>query len=311
MATSNSTTYNNTAAEIITTAMEHCGQLAVGEVPSAEEYASGLRVLNQMVKTWQAEGLRLWKQEDLIVWLRVGVSKYSLSSSGDHAATTWARTTTSAAASSGASSITVSSITGISDGDNLGIVMDDGTLQWDTVNGTPTGSTVALTGTLDDDVASGNQVWAYTSKPPRPLKLHTPRRRNSANNDVPIWMVERSVYFGTPSKTLQSSPVNTYYDPQLTTGELHVWPAPSTVDDTLLFSARMPIEDFTVTTNNPDFPQEWLSCLSWNLADQIALSYEVPSDRHQRIMMKAVETKTNAEMWDVEEGSVQFAPDLS
>lgn len=310
MASSGSTDYSRTAGQIVTRAMRHLGAISGGEAPTNEEMDTGLEALNVMVKAWQIEGINLWKQEELILWLVKGTTKYSIGPTGDNAAISWVRTTLSAAASSGAGTLTVSSIAGMSSADAVGIVLDDGTLQWDTINGAPAGSTVTLTGTLDSAAASGNQVWTYTAKPSRPLRLDTPRRRDSALQDIPIWEVSRQEYFDTPNKTSQAPPVNVYYDPQLTNGEVHVWPAPDSVDDTLLFTAKMPIEDFDATTNNPDLPQEWLSGLAWGLADEIALEYEIPPDRHQRINIKAEQAKAHLAAWDSEDVSVFMQPDF-
>ena len=310
MTTSNSTDYNRTASQIITLAMRRLGAISKGEAPDADEMADGLEALNVMVKLWQIEGINLWKQEELILWLVKGTTKYNLGTSGDNAATSWVRTTLLVAGASGAGSISVNSITGMSSADAVGIVLDDGTLQWDTVNGAPAGSTVTLTGTLDSVATAGNQVWTYTAKPPRPLRLDGPRRRDKASQDVPIWEVSRQEYFDTPNKTSQAPPVNVYYDPQLGSGEVHLWPAPDSVNDTLLFTAKMPIEDFDGTTNTPDFPQEWLSALAWGLADDLALEYEIPPDRHQRIMMKAGQAKNSLAAWDSEEVSVFAQPNF-
>lgn len=306
MATSASTDYNRTATQIINRAMRHLGVLGQEEVPNASELADGLEALNVMVKFWQIEGINLWKQEDLILWLVKGTTKYTLGT--DNAATTWVRTTLTAAASSGASTITVDSIAGISNADNISVVLDDGTLQWNTVNGAPSGSTVTLTNTLNAAASNGTQVWAYTTRAVRPLRLDLPRRRDLAVQDVPIWPVTRQEYFDTPNKTTEAPPVNAYYDPQLLGGEVHLWPAPESVDDTVLFSAKMPVEDFDSVADNPDFPQEWLSALSWGLAEEMALEYEIPPDRHQRIAAKAGVLKNSLSAWDNEEGSIYFQP---
>jgi ethanolamine utilization microcompartment shell protein EutS len=66
--------------------------------------------------------------------------------------------TLSADASEGDTTITVSSATNISDDDNIGITLDDGTIQWTYVNGTPVGNVVTLGEILDGDASSGNNV---------------------------------------------------------------------------------------------------------------------------------------------------------
>ena len=55
--------------------------------------------------------------------------------------------------------IDVDSISGIADDDGIGITLDDGTVQWTTVNGTPSGNTVTLAEDLDGDAAAGNVVY--------------------------------------------------------------------------------------------------------------------------------------------------------
>ena len=77
-------------------------------------------------------------------------------------------TTLDSAASAGASSISVDDASTVNSGDVVGILNDDlEVTDWDVVNGSPSGSgpyTVALTGTLTGDCATGNRVvfmrWA-------------------------------------------------------------------------------------------------------------------------------------------------------
>ena len=158
MTTSGSADYARTANQIVTLAMRRLAATSGGEPPTSEEMDTGMEALNVMVKAWQIEGINLWKQEELILWLVKGTTKYTLGTSGDHAATTWVRTTLSAAGSASDGTLTVSSITGMASADAVGIVLDDGTLQWDTINGAPAGSTVTLTGTLDSAAAPAGEA---------------------------------------------------------------------------------------------------------------------------------------------------------
>lgn len=309
MATSGSVDYSRTATQIIIRAMRLIGATEGGEVPTAAESADALETLEMMVKAWQAEGIHLWAETEGILWFVKGTARYALGPGGDHAASNYVRTTTSLAATSGASSIEVASIAGIANLDNIGIVQDDGTIHWTTVNGAPAGSTVTLATVLTADVALGKQVWAYTTKIERPLKISNVRRRDRALQDIPIWTVSRSEYFGTPNKTTQSPPVNIYYDPQLTNGQIYVWPAPDSVENVLLFTFRRSIEDFDNLTNTPDFPQEWLEALTWNLADRLVPEYEVPETKVAKVEKKALESKAKMEVWDSEFESIYFQPD--
>lgn len=71
-------------------------------------------------------------------------------------------TTLSSGAASGATSLTVSSITGFSDNDEIRIEMDSGSFRSTTINGTPAGSTINIDDALTHAAASGNQVIRVT-----------------------------------------------------------------------------------------------------------------------------------------------------
>jgi hypothetical protein len=38
-------------------------------------------------------------------------------------------------------------------------------------------------------------------------------------------------------------------------------------------TTKYPVQDFDAAANNSDFPQEWLRCLIWNLALEVAPEY--------------------------------------
>ena len=72
----------------------------------------------------------------------------------------------------------------------------------------------------------------------------------------------------------------------------------------------MPLDDITLATDFPDFPNEWMNCLMWNLADQLALEYGVPMNARQEITLRAASYKAQLSDWDVEVSSTFFQPDF-
>ena len=68
---------------------------------------------------------------------------------------------------------------------------------------------------------------------------------------------------------------------------------------------RRPIEDFDSAGNDPDFPQEWLECLGYNLAVRIAPQFGKTAP--QEVVMMAVELKESLQGWDQEEESIIFS----
>lgn len=309
MTTSGSFDYSVTRQKICTRALKHLGVIASGETPAAEDMEDAVDSLQSMVKLWQARGTYLWKQKEGNLFLTKGTAKYALGGSAK-ATKSYVDTTTSAAAVTGASSITVGSIAGVSDGDNVGVVQDDGTIHWTTASGAPSGSTITLTDVLTDDVASGNIVYAYTTDMQRPLEVRDCRWHHVTNDqDTPFAdMISRQEYFNLPNKSSQGQSVQAYFDPQLTTGDMYLWPAPNTVNAVVKFTFKEPIEDFDSSTNEPDFPQEWITALEWNLAAWMITDFGVVGETAQRIEVRADQLKKELDAWDEEDTSIFMSP---
>ena len=166
MTTSGIVTFSVTRDQIIQDAMYDCGALGVGENVNDNDLQFCSRRLNMLVKQWQgrqdfAPGLKMWSRKRGNLFLSGSSGQYTVGPGGTGWATSFTQIATTAASASGSSTITVSSISGLSSGDNIGIVLDSQAIQWTTINGAPSGSTVTLTATLTGHVASGNTVYTY------------------------------------------------------------------------------------------------------------------------------------------------------
>ena len=73
---------------------------------------------------------------------------------------------------------------------------------------------------------------------------------------------------------------------------------------------QMPMNDINKAADVPDFPNEWMNCLVWNLADQLAMDYTVPANHRQEIATRALGYAEHMTNWDVESTSTFFQPDL-
>ena len=271
MATSGSVDFSVTRDEIINEAAELVGVKDFEESLTAAQVTSCSRTLNMMIKNWQAKGLMMWKTKNLYVFMSAGKTYYDLGPSGDHATLSYTKTEIATAASSGDLSIDVDSVTGITDTYNIGIELNDGTLQWTTVNGAPVGTAVTITAALTDDVAVDNNVFVYQTKAQRPLFITDARLyRDAGQSELPVKIDSRNQYNSLSLKTTTGAMNQCFYDPQTTNGKLWVYPTADSVKDYLRLTARMPVEDFDASGNNPDFPQEWFLALSRSLAILIA-----------------------------------------
>jgi hypothetical protein len=308
MATSGSYDFSLNRNEIITEALSFIGAIAIGETPTDAEMSDGSRTLNMMIKAWQAEGVGLWLNQEVTLFLEYGETSYTLGPTGDHCSAATVKTEIKTAASSGDSTIEADSITGISDGDNIGVELDDNTLQWTTVSGAPSGNTITLAAAITADVAVDNHVYAYTTKIQRPLEIIEARRVDADDNETPIDLISRDEYMSLSDKGSKGTPNQVYYHPQLTNGVLYVWQACDDVRDRIKMTIKRPVQDFDAGTNDCDFPQEWFEALTFNLARRLAVKYGkvFPKD----LLVLAIESKDVVWGFDREQTSIYFQPDI-
>lgn len=83
MATSGSIDHSLNGKEVVREALRLIGVGVTGETLSSEELSDGLKVLNRMIKAWQADGIQLWKRTTLSVPLTDGKKTYTLGAGGD------------------------------------------------------------------------------------------------------------------------------------------------------------------------------------------------------------------------------------
>lgn len=309
MALSGSFDFNPTTLEVIEGALRIVGAKQRGTSLEAEAYTEARDAFNMLLKQLNADGLRLWKFREATLFLNTDTESYSLGPSGGHAAYTYRQTTLSVAALAAASSVTVTTVTGISDNDYIGIELDDGSLHWTQVNGAPAGSVVTIDTALTGAAASGNIVYVYTSKINRPLRIISARRRDSSSIDKTVSPVSRQEYFDLSNKASDGDINQYYYDPQLTNGVLYVWPLNTDVSNTLKLTVYEPVNDLDSTDDNIDFPVEWMRALKYMLADDLVAEYPVSDSRARKIEKLAKEGKDIVMGWDVEPVSVFMGAD--
>lgn len=287
MTTSGVVTFSVDRDTIIQDALFDAGVLGVGENVADADLQFCARRLNMLVKTWQgtqdfAPGLKMFARKRADLFLSYSTGQYSLGPAGTGWASSFTQTSLTATAASGAGTLTVASISGISNTDNIAVVRDDGTLQWTTVSGSPSGSTITLAATLGGQASNGAVVYSYTTanQARRPLAILSAVLRDSSNNDVPLTIMTMQDYESLPTKTQTTSPTDPtaiYYEAQLTNGQLYT-DAPAAVDTSKhihMVYLGTP-EDFVSGTDTPDYPQEWYLALVTGLAINIAPAYEMP-----------------------------------
>ena len=309
MAVSGSKNYSVTGAQIIEGALRKIGDYDQGEAVPGDEVATALLSLNLMVKEWSARGIDIWLRDEVTLFLQPNTQSYALGTT--HATGSYVETTLSAAEASGQTVISVTDSTGMTAADYVGIKMDDNTIHWSTIASVDSGTQITINDATDDDAASGNKVYAYTTKAGRPTKLTYAYRRDINDFDTEVSLIGEVDYRSQSSKKSDGPPVEAWYQPTLTTGTLYVWPDNGGANwDKLILVAQYYSDDFDTTANNPEFPIEWANTLTWNLAAELASEYGVP-EKEQGRLWRIAEHKLNALLdYDVENASVEFALDV-
>jgi hypothetical protein len=333
MATSGTVTYRTNRNQVIFGALRlvsaYDPENTVG--PTTNQIALGAEALNLMVKALEAKGLQLWERRYGVIFPQTSQQVYALGNpgpAGDHACLTtplgtggFVQTTLASAAASAATSIVVSAVSSagtvgtpavsITDTYYIGIQLDSGALQWTTVSGAPSGTTVTLAAALTGDASEGNYVYCYQTKLVRPLRILDGFVRNVAGgNDTPVSLLSREQYNRFGVKTSAGTPVQLYYDQQANTGYVYTYPIFSVVSQLLYIEIDKPIDDFSTSTDDFDLPQEWGEYLKFGLALRLAPEYEVPKEKYAMIKDLATAAFDLVNGWDQEDTSLLIQPNL-
>ena len=147
----------------------------------------------------------------------------------------------------------------------------------------------------------------------RPLRMVEVQYKNtSAGTVIDMTELSRQEYNELPNKSTEGTPVQYFYDPQLTNGNLYVWPEPDSTfvsDFTIEIQYNKPFDDMDVSsTDDFEFPQEWYEAIKWGLAARLAPEYGVPIQERQQLIREADGIKGTVMAWDVEPVSIYFSP---
>ncbi|MCP5307516.1 MAG: hypothetical protein H6953_19070, partial [Chromatiaceae bacterium] len=72
-----------TALQLVTSSLRLIGAVAAGESPDADEQADALAALNQILESWNLQGLSLYRQENVVYTLVPSQQDYTIGSGAD------------------------------------------------------------------------------------------------------------------------------------------------------------------------------------------------------------------------------------
>lgn len=287
MSTSGSYNFFIRRNELVKASMRGIRALRAGRDPTADQITDFSQSLNLMLKQWQgkpdfARGLKLFSRKRLHLFLAKGQQRYTIGpATGDARCTElFGRTTISA---NEAAAQTVLSITSNADAtsfpgqtqtmaasDFIGIELDDGTLHWSTISGTPA-ATATIANALPSQASAGNFVYWFTTRAQMPIEIEHALLRDSDYKDRDL-IVYREVaqYERIPDKFADGDPNCLLFEPQLINSVVTFDYQPDDVTKFVRMTAIYPAEDMDSINDEFGFPQVWHNAIKWGLAKEIA-----------------------------------------
>ncbi len=150
----------------------------------------------------------------------------------------------------------------------------------------------------------------------KPLKVIQAWARNTTVTpqlDIPLLPLSKQEYNTLSSKFTQGMINSFFYDPSTTSGTMYFFLTPDANTAStyqIHFVAQRPLLDVSLSTDIPDFPNEWMQALVWGLADELAVEYGCHINLRQEVAMKAEKYRKMMEDWDIEAPSTFFSPDM-
>jgi len=233
--------------QIISLALRKLGVLEIGDTPDDGVVDNASLSLNLLIKQLSTEGLKLWKNSEIIIPLTSGKTVYTLGGSSSD-------------------------------------------LMYD----------------------SQAPAVAITDKPLKAIQGYYRNMQTTPYVDTPVMILSKQEYNTLGSKYSTGVANSVFYDVKIRNGLLHIYLTPDAYTQTNLrlhLVVQLPLNDVLNSSDIPDFPNEWMNCLIWNLADQLSIEYGVPLNYRQEIMARALMYKNQLTDWDVEASSTFFQPD--
>ncbi|MFW9927775.1 MAG: hypothetical protein ACFFD1_00100 [Candidatus Thorarchaeota archaeon] len=275
MARSGSYDFSLNRQQFVTLVLQSLNLVAKNKTPPSDMMDFAVKRLNIMLKSWMRQyGIKLWNRFEAYVFPAYQTASYSLGSSGDNATKSYVSTTLDGDEASGQTTLSVTSTSSFNNSDKIGVILDDGTLQWSTIDSFVTNDTVTIADALTGSASSGNYVYVYTTKMPRPLRIMKASLYDvTTGRETKIDPMSRDEYFDFTDKTIDSQPNRYFYDPLLDNGILYVYPRPTTLTEIIKILYHEPLEDMDSATDDFDLPSEWYEAIFLNLEYRIAKGY--------------------------------------
>ncbi len=320
MATSGDYSFTQTKEELIYDAFQLAGIYGLDRPVSARDLAFASNLLNKLIKAWSAKGLHLWCKEEATLFVTQYTARYTLSNN-TLAGANWANVDNTAIyqlssrALASSTQIDLNSVDGLSVGYNIGVVLDDGSTHWTTVQAINS-LLVTLNAALPSEASSYNQVYAYSTRAYKPSRIYSCRRVSGIDLGVTttiseVWLKAMAYqdYMNLAAKTVNGVPSAYMYNPDDTFGYLYLWERPISSDMRIDFTYERLIQDLDTVNDNFDLPSEWLEPLTYQLAWRLCTPYG-KDERARDLLAVGSQMLENLLDWDAEIVSLKIKPQI-
>lgn len=287
MTTSSSYNWSLNRDQAMLRAMQIINALGVQDttatLAASNDYTFVQDIFNGMLKMWSIDGIKVSKRKQAYLFPALLSHQYEIGSvsGSDNVTNSYVSTTLSVAASSSATTLTLTSTTGMNNGDYIGVVLTSGVRYWTTIVSVASSTSVTITTGLSGAAALGNNVVAYTTKINRPLEIlyGTTLDLTSTNlTEVEIAPMSHDEYIKMPVKNTTGRPNQFYYERNFAGANpfysnFYLYPEPQNTTTIIHLVYIDAIQDLDTSTDDIDLPQEWFYPVVFNLACELAHSY--------------------------------------
>jgi hypothetical protein len=317
MAVGTTSNFNLGQNEIITEALRECRVIGISQTATGDMISRCSTRLNLIIRSWQADGLHVWTQQTGVMFQVTDQAKYTTDSDRMCNLDDLVITSIGADEATGQTVLTLESTTDMLAGDQIGILLDDQSMQWTTIVSVDSPTQVTITDALTDDAAEGNNVYAFTTQLGKMVKVYEDIRvrnmtegTNNQYNETPIFLFSRMEYNLLSNKTNTGLTTQVYFQPLRDTAAFYLWPVPNNDINLVLFTYERDLLDFDTPTDVADLPAEWTRTLVMCLAAEIGNMFGANLDRLAEITNRANSMRENLLGWDNDEYSVRLTPDF-
>lgn len=294
MTTSLSYDFSLTSANLAAIVGENLGILAAGATLASADLTTIQRRLNMVAKQLGpsdgAPGLKVHSRQRVTLALAKGQQSYLVgpASTDSRSSTAMYRTTISADEAAAQTTISITSNTDtttypgttgtMTAADIVGIELNDGTIQWTTISGTPA-STMDIASGLTSAAAAGNYVFWFTSRAQRLVNVEAAylRNENRTDTELRVYTDLRQYELAVTDKYADGAPTAILVEPGRINTKITCDSQPTDVTQQIVLVGFYPQEDYDSATGADDlaFPQEAFRYLAWEVTFELHPAYGV------------------------------------